>query len=65
MKRNPPADAVPAARRQPAAHGHHRRLIFFGLFSIRSPVSLRTDQESASAAVLAQAKAALIGYAAT
>lgn len=40
-------------------------LIFFGLFSIRSPVSLRTDQESASAAVLAQAKAALIGYAAT
>ena len=40
-------------------------LIFFGLFSIRSPVSLRTDQDSASAAALAQAKAALIGYAAT
>ncbi len=40
-------------------------LIFFGLFTIRSPVSLRTEQGGVTADALAQAKAALIGYAAT
>lgn len=40
-------------------------LIVFGLFSFRSPVNFRTEQGLATADALAQAKAALIGYAAT